>query len=367
MGLSELHHFRFFQRNGRPHVQYKIYANDAWGPTDGHPFLHNISDVRSKLGFAEVFESNEEEVAALHSFVNMKERQLIRHSKLNAIEEQLQPYRVAIVETKAFIEYLERFPSTDRTSIHASSQFWWTLSRQNDNDRKQSHMHETEEEMVGIFSYFPAVEHRGYFGPRGQAPRKNGVQRPQLKRKRNNSSAMNTTTAKNTSTSKDPISNVVPMERQRWYDFDPHMDVHIGDFVGVQAQQSTQKTGEVFWIAKVRELRNVAREDGEFLTLWYWPTTPKGLRIGPGAMRTRYVNCLTRTWEPDRMYKAQDWIPVSSMFVSWTHVTKLKSDLVTVQGYRMEKKISIPGEQHSHFQNHLSLVQDIGSDDDHEE
>jgi hypothetical protein len=48
-------------------------------------------------------------------------------------------------------------------------------------------------------------------------------------------------------------------------------------------------------------------------------------------------------------------------------VTKLKSDLVTVQGYRTEKKISIPGEQHFHFQNHLSLVQDTGSDDDHEE
>jgi hypothetical protein len=170
------------------------------------------------------------------------------------------------VETKAFIEYLERFPSTDRTSVHALSQFWWTLSRQNDNDMKQSHMHEIEEEMVGILSYFPTMEH---FGPRGQAPGKNGVQRPQLKKKRDSSSAVNTTTAKNTSTSKDPISNVVPMERQRWYDFDPHMDVHIGDFVAVQAQQSAQKNGKVFWIAKVRELRNVAREDGEFLALWY--------------------------------------------------------------------------------------------------
>jgi hypothetical protein len=302
--LSEPHHFRFFQQHGRPHVQYKICAKDAWGPNDGHPFLHSIPDVRTKPGFAEVFEINEDEVAALHSFVNMKERQLIRHTKLNAVEEQLQSYRVAIVETKAFIEYLQRFPSTDRTSVHASSQFWWTLSRQKDNDGKQSQINETEEEMVGILSCFPAVEHRGYFGPRGQAPGKTGVQRPLLKRKRDSFSALNTTTAKNTSTSKEPISNVVPMERQRWYDFDPHMDVHIGDFVGVQAQQSAQKNGEVFWIAKVRELRNVAREDGEFLALWYWPTPPKGLRDGPDAMRTRYVNCLTRTWEPDRMYKA---------------------------------------------------------------
>jgi hypothetical protein len=126
--LSEPHHFRFFQQNDRPHVQYKIYANNAWGPTDGHLFLHNIPDLRSKLGFAEAFKSNKDEVATLHSFLNMKEQQLNRHTKLNVAEEQLQPYRVAIVETKSSIEYLERFPSTDQTSIHASSQFWWTLS-----------------------------------------------------------------------------------------------------------------------------------------------------------------------------------------------------------------------------------------------
>jgi hypothetical protein len=50
----------------------------------------------------------------------------------------------------------------------------------------------------------------------------------------------------------------------------------------------------------------VAREDGEFLALWYWPTKPKRLRNGPDAMRARYVNSLARTWEPDRMYKGHD-------------------------------------------------------------
>jgi hypothetical protein len=43
----------------------------------------------------------------------------------------------------------------------------------------------------------------------------------------------------------------------------------------------------------------VAREDGEFLALWYWPTKPKGLRDGPDTMRARYMNCVARTWEPD--------------------------------------------------------------------
>jgi hypothetical protein len=104
-------------------------------------------------------------VAALHSFVIMKERQLSRHTKLNVAKEQLQPYRVAIVETRAFIEYLERFPSIDRTSRHASSQFWWILSCQNDNNMKQSQINESEEEMVGILFYSSVVEHRGYFRP----------------------------------------------------------------------------------------------------------------------------------------------------------------------------------------------------------
>jgi hypothetical protein len=85
------------------------------------------------------------------------------------------------------------------------------------------------------------------------------------------------------------------------------------------------------------------------------------------GMRAQYVNSLACTWEPDQMYEGQDWIVVNSIFVSWMQRTKLKANLVTMQGYQTEKKISIPLEQNSHFENHLSLLQDIGSDDDHME
>jgi hypothetical protein len=44
------------------------------------------------------------------------------------------------------------------------------------------------------------------------------------------------------------------------------------------------------------------------------------------------------------MYRGNDWIAMNSVFVSWTHSRKLKSDFVTVQGFRTEKKISIPTE-----------------------
>jgi hypothetical protein len=67
------------------------------------------------------------------------------------------------------------------------------------------------------------------------------------------------------------------------------------------------------------------------------------------------------------MYKGHDWIVVNSVFVLFMQSTKLKVNLIAVQGYRTENKISIPLEQHFHFENHLSLLQDTGSDDDHME
>jgi hypothetical protein len=82
-------------------------------------------------------------------------------------------------------------------------------------------------------------------------------------------------------------------------------------------------------------------------------------------MRACYVNSLARTWKLDRMYKGQDWIAVNFVFISWMLNTKLKADLITMQGYRTKKKISIPLEQHAHFENHVSFVQDTGSNDDH--
>jgi hypothetical protein len=265
--------------------------------------LASIPDVRSKPGFSEVFQANTEKVAVLRSFSSLKERQLDRHTKLNATEDLIQIYQTIIVETKAFIEYLEEFPSTDRTMVHASIKFWWTTPHDKGGDGNGSHEPHIAEDLIEILSCFPAVEHRGYFGPRGQAPRKDGLQCPVTKGKKDAASKYVAKSSKLGSTSKELISNAMPVQHQRWFDFDPHMDVHIGDFVRVQAPKTAQRNGKLFWVAKVRELQNVAREDGEFLALWYWQTKPKGLRDGLDAMRARYVNSLACTWEPDRMYK----------------------------------------------------------------
>jgi hypothetical protein len=322
-----------------------------------------VPDVRSKPGFAQVFEHNHEEVAVLHSFVNLKERQLDRQTKLHASQGQVQAYQAVIVETKEFIEYLQSFPNTIKTFVHASTEFWWSILQRTEEYERGTQVPMNENEMNSIVSLFPTMKRRGYFGPRREAPGKKEPLQTASKRKKDGPLRGTTSASQQRPRLKEPLSNAVPLQQQRWFDFDPHMDVHIGDFVGVQALESTQQNGELFWVAKVRELRNVAREDGGFLALWYWPTSPKGLRDGPNAMRTQYANCLARTWEPDRMYRRNDWIVVNSLFVSWTHSRKLKSDLVTVQGFRTEKKISIPTEQHPHFQNHLSLLHVTGLED----
>jgi hypothetical protein len=165
-------------------------------------------------------------------------------------------------------------------------------------------------------SCFHVVEHRGYFGPRGQAPPKGRPQPLALKKTKDGHSKYNTIASKHVSASNEPLSNAIPVQHQKWFDFDPHMDVHIGDFVEVQAPKTTQKNGELFWVAKVRELENVAREDGKFLALWYWPTKPKGLRNGSNAIRTRYVNSLATTTSS---YNYLHILTIIYIFFTWDH------------------------------------------------
>jgi hypothetical protein len=96
-----------------------------------------------------------------------------------------------------------------------------------------------ENEMNSIMSLFPTVEHRGYFGPRREALGKKELLQMALKRKRDGPSTRTTSASQHRPRSKEPLSNAVPLQQQRWFDFDPHMDVHIGDFVGIQAPEST--------------------------------------------------------------------------------------------------------------------------------
>jgi hypothetical protein len=94
--------------------------------------------VRSKPGFAEVFQANTEEVAALRSFSSLKERQLYKHTRLNAADDVIQMYQTVIVETKAFIKYLQEFPNSDRMLVHASAKFWWTTPQNKASDENAS-------------------------------------------------------------------------------------------------------------------------------------------------------------------------------------------------------------------------------------
>jgi hypothetical protein len=131
-----------------------------------------------------VFQANSEEVGVLRSFINLKEWQLDRHTRLNAAKDLIQMYQTVIVETKAFIEYLKEFPSKDRTMVHVSAKFWWTTPHDKMSDGNKSCRPHIAEDLTEILSCFPTVEHHGYFGPKGQAPREDGLQRLVTKKKR---------------------------------------------------------------------------------------------------------------------------------------------------------------------------------------
>ena len=62
IGVSEPHHFCFYQRNNCPHVQHKIYANDAWRLVDGEVYLKTIPDSRTKPGLLQYFKMSLEKL-----------------------------------------------------------------------------------------------------------------------------------------------------------------------------------------------------------------------------------------------------------------------------------------------------------------
>lgn len=61
---------------------------------------------------------------------------------------------------------------------------------------------------------------------------------PILKNKKDGNFSRTEIDSKHMFTSKLPISNIMSMHWKKSFDFDPKMDVYIGDFVGKQASQS---------------------------------------------------------------------------------------------------------------------------------
>ena len=108
--------------------------------------------------------------------------------------------------------------------------------------------------MNSIISLFLTVECCGYFGPQREVPKKKEPLQTALKRKKDDPSIGTTSALQHRPRSKEPLSNAMPLQHQRWFDFNLHIDVYIGDFVGVQAPELVQQNGELFWMAKVNEL-----------------------------------------------------------------------------------------------------------------
>ena len=111
-------------------------------------------------------------------------------------------------------------------------------------NEKKSHI--PQNNMTQTLPCFPAMEHHGYFGPQGQAPQKNRPQQLIKKKTKDGHSMYTTSASKHVSPSNKFLSNAVPIQYQKWFDFDPHMDVHTGNFVRVQALKTMQKMENYF-------------------------------------------------------------------------------------------------------------------------
>ena len=210
--ISEPYHFRFYKRNNRSHVQYKIYANNAWRPVDGEVYLNNIPDSKTKSGFAEVFQSEHGEITALQSFLNLKEWQLERLLCLNVTEEQLWPYRNNIIDTQTFIVYLEEFPTRDRSVVYATTSFWCNVSYRERGVGGHMHVQEENPNLSGVLPYFPHVEYRGYFGPCGKAPKQKQTCQTKIQEQRQGCHTSSKGLSKHASLANCSDSNAVPMQ-----------------------------------------------------------------------------------------------------------------------------------------------------------
>jgi hypothetical protein len=96
--------------------------------------------------------------------------------------------------------------------VYASAKFWWTTSLDNASNGNGSRKPHIAEDLIETLFCFLVMEHRGYFGPRGQAPRKDGFQRLVTKEKKDAASNYIAKASKLGSTSTEPISNAVPAQ-----------------------------------------------------------------------------------------------------------------------------------------------------------
>lgn len=139
--------------------------------------------------------------------------------------------------------------------------FWCNILQEMEGCRIPPHSKYDDKNLASIIPFSPPVEWRGYFGPCEKAKGKERLGQ-QIQKKQKVDTTFVAGASKHVYSSNQSISNVVSMQHQIWYDFDPHIDLQIDDFIGVHATEDAQDNGEMFWVAKVLEVRKVAREDG---------------------------------------------------------------------------------------------------------
>ena len=170
------------------------------------------------------------------------------------------------MESGCYNIYLNEFPKNSTLELWEQSSFWpESMESQNHNER-EGNMNGLGGFQVGegspnaptpsaILNHLPAVQERGYFGPRRHKPRSKNSKPT---RKQRHVCTAHVTSLEGTTS--DPYS-----------EFDPFNDVKVGHFVAMNSNIDDMRLGIPFFLGKVKATRNVFTKSRRMKIIWYWP------------------------------------------------------------------------------------------------
>ena len=283
-------------------MQKKDYAHDAvWEPENGHQYLQSLPEEGTKPNIAVVKTADLRELKSLESFIQMKERCILKRM-------YVQKNLDAIEEARWLAIYLIHFPEANKFEV-AGCPFWpegnLVSNEEVNEDRSTAELVESSSngpsnssrEATDLLWNLPPLECREYFGPRRQKLRDNSS-RPTKKQR---------TTSTELCTIKE-ATNENPFP-----EFDPFTDVQVGYFVAMNTSIENREVGIPFFLGKVIKLRSHSKKTKTMMVTWYKPK-PTIMQDEPGMWIWRYQNCMHCKWEPS--YEPADWVDIDATITS---------------------------------------------------
>ena len=241
-----------------PYVQKKDYAHDAmWQLENGHQYLRSLSEQGTKPSIAVVKTADSRELKALESFIQMKERCILKRM-------YVQKNLDAIEEARWLANHLIHFLTTNKSKA-ARCPFWPDRNpipnEHVNNDKITTKYVESSTngasssrtEATNLLHNLPPVECREYFGPRRQKLRDNSS-RPTKKQR---TTPMELCTIEEAAT------------ENPFLEFDPFTDVKVRYFVAMNTSIEDREADIPFFLEKVIKLRGHSMKTKTMMVTWY--------------------------------------------------------------------------------------------------